>query len=511
MNKQKLAKIGIILTIISLVGKLLGFLREVLLAKYFGTSYVVDAYLMSIYIPTILFGWLPAISVGYVPMYYDVDDKNKDKFTSNVLNIAMAIALIAIIFSLFFKEEIISLVAPGFSNDTYKLTIDYFKVTIWLILFNTPIQILISYLNCKNMFVFSNITNICLSLIQAIFVIISANINIRLLPLGILLSYIVQFIMLICFSKLQEFKYYKIIKIDKYIKKLFPLIIPIFISNSLVDINSFIDKFLASGLVEGSISALSYSGTLRSFILLVFTTAISTIFYPKLSEMISKKDYKKASYMIEKVIQIIILLFVPLTIGAILLSDEIIKCILFRGAFDLKSLEFTKWPFIMYSISLVFMALRDIIIKILYASKDSKANLIMGSVAILANIILDLILVINFKHVGLALATSLSCMIAFPGYVKLLKKRFNDIHFTKIFRCLTISIISSVIMSFFIIILKKLFVNYLSSSLFVMTLVLLLIIIIGSLAYIASIAIFFKSEIKKYKIKKGEKNGKISD
>lgn len=511
MNKHKLAKLGITLTVISLTGKLLGFLREILLAKYFGTSYVVDAYLMSIYIPTILFGWLPAISVGYVPMYYDVDDKNKDKYTSNVLNIAMFIALIAILFSLIFKDELITLVAPGFSNETHNLTINYFKITIWLILFNTPIQILISYLNCKNMFVFSNITNICLSLIQAVFVIISAKVNVRLLPLGILLSYITQFIMLIYFSKRHKFKYYKIIKIDKHIKKLIPIIIPIFISNSLVDINSFIDKFLASNLAEGSISALSYSGTLRSFILLVFTTAISTIFYPKLSEMISLKNYKKASYMIEKVIQIIILLFIPLTIGAILLSDEIIKCMLFRGAFDLQSLEFTKWPFIMYSISLVFMALRDIIIKILYASKDSKSNMIMGSVAIIANIILDLILVVKYKHVGLALATSLSCIIAFPGYVKLLKNKFNDINYINIVKCLIVSIISSAIMVFFVLIFKKIFVNYLSSSFLIMIVFLLLIIVIGVLVYFVTLILFFKKEIKKIYDKKRRKNGKISN
>ena len=293
MNKKTIGHITIILSIIVIIGKFFGFFREILLANYFGTGQIVDAYMMSVTIPTILFGFLPALGVGFTPHFFRLKDTERNAFTTKVIGLSLIISLICVLLTNIFAEDIVKFIAGGFQGETFNLTVNYLRVTILLVVFNTPIQILIAYLNCKESYVFSNVTNLVLSSTQCVFVVLAAKINVNLLPYGILVSYIIQFALLALFSIKKDFVIVLGKLFDNNVISLLKSCVPIFLSNILVDINGFVDKYFASFLSLGSISALSYAFTIRSFFYYVFTTAITTIFYPKISDLISRGQRMK--------------------------------------------------------------------------------------------------------------------------------------------------------------------------------------------------------------------------
>lgn len=417
-----IAYTAIAVIIIGLAGKVFGFLRELLLAKYFGTSQIVDIYLMSITIPSLFFGFLPAIGVGFTPVFYSVKVEERNRFLNNVLTISIIVACLCIFGVYNFSGELVSFVANGFDNSAKNYTEQFLLITVWSVLLNTPIQVLISYLNCQGSYISSNIANLTVSIIQALFVIVAANVNVALLPYGYLLPFVVQFIWLFSASYKQGFHPKPVIKFDFQIKKMFILVIPIFISNMLVDLNGFVDKYLASSLPEGRISALNYAFTLRAVFYTLCTTVITTIFYPQISKLVAERKNNELLSIVNKIIDILIVLFLPLQIFCIVCSKDIISIILMRGNFDQNSLELTVSPFVMYMISLVFISIIDVIVKIFYARGESIRNLLYGGINIGCNIIISICLVQVLGHTGLALGTSISAILVFPLYIKRLSK-----------------------------------------------------------------------------------------
>lgn len=485
MSSKSLGKTAIVLAAIALLGKVFGFVRELLLANYFGTDSVIDIYIMSITIPTILFGFLPALGIGYTPLFFEIQgEKKKNSFTNNVLCLSILFALLCVSLTYVFSEEIVHIVASGFSAGALAQTVSFLKVTIWLVVFNTPIQILMSFLNCNQSYLFSNVTNLVLSLVQSLFVIFAAQFDIRFLPYGILVSYIVQFAMLLILSANHGYRPEFRIKGDENIKKLLSLTMPIFISNMLVDINGFVDKYLASSLQEGSISALNYAFTLRSVVYYMCTSAITTIFYPKISEMIVEHRQKELAPLVTRVLNVLGGLFIPLTAGGVLLARPGIELVLMRGNFNEQSLELTVYPFVMYMLSLTFISARDVVVKILYASGDTKTNLIYGGICILVNIAVSLFLIKSLGHVGLALGTSLSAIFVFPLYMRKLKEMIEEIKFGRLIRNMVKIVFASIVMCIIIGMMERVCGNIIGSSTLALLLRLLLEILVAIIVYL---------------------------
>lgn len=422
-EEKKIGKIAVLIMGIALLCKVFGFLRELMLARFFGTSGIVDIYLMSITIPSILFGALPSLGIGVTPVYFEIEDnKKKNDFLNSVLLMTIIFSCLCVMITYFFSEKIVGITAAGFTDNAKEQTISFLKITVWSVVFNTPIQIIVSYLNCKEKYIQSNLANLTVSIIQILFIIMAANININLLPLGFLLPFVFQFIwggLVACHI---GFKPQLRISYDRYLKKLLVLSIPIGISNILVDINGFVDKILSSFLPSGRMAALNYAFTLRAVIVTTISTVITTIFYPRISQLAAANKMDLLRKEIIGIIDGLVVFIVPLNFLAVIFSNEIVEIVLMRGSFDRESVLLTKVPFIMYMLSLSFILIRDLATKVLYAKGDTKINLYLGTITIGLNIIISLIIVHSMEHVGLALATSISAIITFPLYILKIKK-----------------------------------------------------------------------------------------
>ena len=196
-NKLSLNIIALVVILISLIGKIFGFAREILLANYFGTSGIVDVYLMSVTIPSIFFGFLPAIGIGFTPVYFGIENsEERNRFVSNILISSALFAFFCISLAIIFSKNIVMLCAPGFSPENQELTSKFLWITVWFVLLHTPVQILTAFLNCNEDYINSNVSNLFVSVTQAVFVILAAKYSVMLLPVGVVLPWVFQFIWL---------------------------------------------------------------------------------------------------------------------------------------------------------------------------------------------------------------------------------------------------------------------------------------------------------------------------
>ena len=240
--------------------------------------------------------------------------------------------------------------------------------------------------------------------------------------------------------------YNKIDLKDKYIKKMFLSVIPVFIGVAVNQVNTMVDRSLASGLGDGVITALNNANKLNGFILGLFIATLSAVIYPTLSKLSSEDNLDKFIESVTTTVNCVNLVVLPATVGSIVLATPIVRTLFQRGAFDEYSTYLTATALIFYSLGMVGFGLRDILGKVFYSLKDTKTPMINGIISVALNIILNIVLVKFIGHIGLALATSLSSIICIVLLFKNLNNKIGYYGQDKIKITLIKSIISSIIM-----------------------------------------------------------------
>jgi putative peptidoglycan lipid II flippase len=178
----------------------------------------------------------------------------------------------------------------------------------------------------------------------------------------------------------------------------------------------------------------------------LFIASIGSVIYPMLSKLSSDNDKQSFQDTIIKSINGIILLVIPISIGAMTLSVPIVKLLFQRGVFDEVATNMTARALTFYSIGLIGFGLRDILGKIFYSLQDTKTPMINGAIAMGLNIVLNLILVKFMGHTGLAFATSISSIICIFLLFKSLKKKIGYFGQDKIVKVTVKSLIAGTLM-----------------------------------------------------------------
>lgn len=449
---SKVAKSTLYLMIATLASKILGFAREIVLASLYGTSIYSDVYITALNIPSVIFSSIGlAISTAFIPIYFEINcNEGKEKaheFISNVLNIISLISIIVSLLGFILSKYLVKLFAIGFEGDALNLCISFVKIMIFGIIFIALYNIMASILQINNNFIVPGLIGIPYNIIIIISMILSKKNNIHILALGTLFGMFMQFMFQLPFVLKSGYRYKRIFKIrDKYIKKALFLVGPVFIGVAATQINAMLDRTLASTLMEGSISALNYANRLNGFIMALFITSVSSVIYPKISKFSSESNREEFNNYISKSINSVILIVMPISIGAMILSTPIIKVLFYRGEFGSEAVSMTSIALKFYSIGMVGVGLREILNKVFYSIQDTKTPMRNGIISMVINIVLNLILVKKFEYAGLALATSISAIVCIFLLFVSLKKKIGYFEEDKIMRTTLKSIVSSAIM-----------------------------------------------------------------
>lgn len=451
---SKVAKTTIILMVITMVSKVLGFGRELVLGSLYGASSYSDIYITASYTPNLIFAGIGvALSTTFIPLYYENrnigGDEQANKFTNNMFNIVLILGLILSIFIFIFAEPVTKILAMGFEGQKFKDAVIFIRIMIFGGIFLSLSDIMTAILQAKGSFIIPGLLGIPYNIIIIIFMIASANINIYLLPIGTLIALIVKFMFQVPFVYRRNYRYKCILDLkDEYVKKVIYLVAPVFIGVAVDQVNIMVDRTLSSTLAEGSLSALNYANRLNGFVMGLFITTIISVIYPVLSKLSSENDKVKFSQTVVTSVNSVVLLVTPISVGAIVLAHPIVKILFQRGAFDERATNLTAIALCFYSLGMLGLALRDILSKVFYSLQDTKTPMINGALAMGLNIILNIILIKYMGHAGLAFGTSIASTICVFMLFYSLDKKIENFDQKRIVYTFIKSVLAALIMGF---------------------------------------------------------------
>ena len=476
---SKVAKAAVGLMIVTILSKIIGFAREQVLSFVYGAGMYTDIYFATMNIPNVIFAAIgAALSTTFIPLYCDINanlgEKKSLKFTNNILTIVFIICILIAILGFIFTEPLLKIFAFGFEGERLAIGVKFTKILIFSVIFIGISNVLTAYLQVKNNFTIPGLISLPQNIIVIISIILSAKYGPYVLIWGTLIGISSQVIFQLPFAYKVGYRLKPQIDLkDSHLKKMLVLTGPVLVGVAVNQVNIMVDKNLASLLPEGSISALNFADRLNNFILALFITSIVAV---------------KSSNSI-------ILLVIPISIGAIVLSKPIVKLLFERGAFDISATLMTASALSMYSIGLVAYGLRDIINKVFYSLQDTKTPMINGAIAMGLNIVLNIIFVKFMGHAGLALATSLSALICTFLLFYSLRKKIGNFGQEKILTTAIKSLLSAILMGVCVTFAHAFIINHTGTGFIGQVISILVSVLAGVIVYGISVIILKIEEV----------------
>jgi len=447
-------KTALLVMIITILSKILGFGREIILSYVYGASAITDAYLISQTIPSVIFSFISAgIATGFIPLYSRIlNEKGQleaNRYTNNLSNALLLLASSIVVIVLLFTQPIVKLFASGFSGDTLALAVAFTRISVFGVYFTALLNIFAGYLMIQDNYIIPALVGLPMNLVIIAALFISTKTNIYVIAIGSVLATASQLLLLIPFVRKTGYRYQPVLNLkDEHIKTMVIIALPVIAGQSVNQINVLVDRTLASGIAVGGISALNYANRLNAFVQGLFVASISTVLYPMISKMAAEDNMNGLKASISEAISIINLLVIPATIGAMIFSKEIVTLLFGRGAFTPEAIDMTGGALFYYSIGMIAFGLRDILSRAFYALQDTKTPMINATIAVVINIILNIVLSKYLGIGGLALATSIAAIVGTLLLFITLRRKIGGFGLKEITKSFIKISIASILMGF---------------------------------------------------------------
>lgn len=424
-------KATVLLFILTVSSKFIGFARETILVSTYGASMISDAYIISMKIPSALFAIIASsISTTFIPKFYEIEkikgSKESLKFCNNLINITILISLIIAIISFIFAKPLVKLFAMDFTGDKLLLTIKFTKIMVFSILFIGVSDIITCWLQINEKYNIPVLIGFPYNIIIISTIIISSKLSVEILAFGSLIAILSKLLFQLPHAYKTGYRYKLYINLhDENIKSIIKLIVPVILGAGVSQINGIIDTTLASTLGDGIITVLNSATRLDEFATSLFITTIVSIIYPIFSKL-SSFDDETFKDTIKKSLNIVIIIMIPVSIGAIVLADPIVSILFERGKFDSTATILTAQALRCYAIGMAANGITTILNRVFYSMSDTKTPMVNSIISILINIVLNLILIRFLAHRGLALATTIASIFRLLLSLRKLKIKLGD-------------------------------------------------------------------------------------
>jgi putative peptidoglycan lipid II flippase len=435
MSKKHIIKSAGIIGFATIISRVLGFVRDIIIAKFFGTAKYAEAFVVAFRIPNMLRDLIGegATNAAFVPILSEYAVKKKEEFWElanvilNLLLIALSIITIAGVLA---SPLIVRLIAPGFLGDPEK-----FAITVKLTRLMFPYILLIG-LTAYTMGVLNSLKHFsmpafgpCLLNIAIIICAIIWGESVMGLASGVLIGGVLQLGVQIPVLYKKGFKFSFTRKLNHpAANKIGMLLLPRILGSCVYQVNLFINTILASlsGIVGlGGVAALYYANRIFQFPLAIFGIAIAQAVLPTMSREALEMDSDKLKKTLSFSLRVINFIIVPASIGLIVLAVPITRTLFERGKFDSYSTLITANALVFYSIGLFSYSGIKVLVNCFYSLKDTLTPVKIAGLSLLLNIILNLILMFPLKIGGLALSASIAGMFNFFALFYILRKKIG--------------------------------------------------------------------------------------
>ncbi|MDD3296068.1 MAG: murein biosynthesis integral membrane protein MurJ [Candidatus Omnitrophica bacterium] len=437
---RKIAKNAYIMGTGTLLSRLLGFVRDILVAGFFGTSNLLEAFLVSFKLPNIfrsIFAEGFADSVATPVLAEQQGDKKRIFEISTRLFSILAVGLLLFtILGIIFAKFLVALIAPGFISETAKfnLTVSFTRATFTYLILIGLSSIAIAVLYSLKKFFIAAVTPIFLNISFIIGILLFSRyfrnyILIACVLVGGLLQVIIPFISLRRSGFILSFDFRAGLR-DASIIRMMKLFVPRVWSSLVYHLSVFIDTIfssLSSVVGQGAVASVYYANRLIQFPFALIALSISRVAIVDLSSYHHKGDLKNFQKLLIFSFQNIAVFIIPLSVLFMFLSDGIVDVVFTRGEFGLNSKQLTSSALFFYSFGLFFFCAIRLFVNAFYALKDTVTPAKIASFSLLVNVVLSAILMFPLKIGGVALGSSLAAVFNFCFLYKELIKRVGKI------------------------------------------------------------------------------------
>lgn len=455
-EKRHVTRAAGIIGLATLLSRVLGFVRDMIIAWFFGAGLLSDAFFVAFRIPNLLRRLFAegTLSMAVVPVFTEQMTKygKKEAFAlaRSAVRMLSLILVIVTLAGIAGAPWIVKIVAPGFAGSKFALTVTLTRIMFPYVICICLMALCMGILNAMGHFtapalapVFLNLTMIAAVLFIAPYL----ETPVIGLAIGVLAGGVIQLLLQVPFLVRKGIVIWQKASLwHPALKKIGLLMGPAVFGAAVYQINILVGTLLASLLPEGSVSYLYYADRLVQFPLGIFAISTSVALLPSLSRQAAAKDYEALAETFAYSMNLIFFITVPAMAGLIVLREPIIGLLFMRGAFGLESMRLTAYALFHYSVGLWAFSGVRILVSTFYALQDTKTPVKMATYSIIANIALGVILMGPLSHGGLALATSLGSMINFFLLAAVLQKRMGGLHWKKIVVSIARTVICSIIM-----------------------------------------------------------------
>ncbi|MCK4843148.1 MAG: murein biosynthesis integral membrane protein MurJ, partial [Methylococcales bacterium] len=434
MSRQ-LFKSTAIVSSMTMISRILGFIRDMMFARIFGVDSGTDAFFVAFKIPNFLRRLFAegAFSQAFVPVLSDYKQQGGKQalklFIDKTAGTLAIILLIVTIIGVIAAPILITLFAPGFIGEgkQFELAVQMLRITFPYLFFISLVAFAGGILNSHGKFAIPAFTpvflNICM-IAAAIWLSPLMDEPIVALAYGVFAAGIVQLIFQIpALHRLGLLPHPKLGFKDSGVKRILKLMVPAIFGVSVTQINLLLDTLIASFLAAGSVSWLYYSDRLVEFPLGIFGIALATVILPNLSKNHAANDPIQFSKSLDWALRLVLLIGLPASVGLLILAEPMLSTLFQYKAFGIEDVQLAGQSLMAYSVGLLGFILVKVLVPGFSSRKDMKTPVRFGIYAMFANMGLNIALVFPLAHAGLALATSLG---AFFNASLLLTKLLTD-------------------------------------------------------------------------------------
>jgi len=453
----------------TLISRIFGYFRDVLIAIYLGSGPLADAFFVAFRIPNTFRRLFSegTFNAAFVPSYSSelVNSKKKaQKFSNDIFNLLLIGLLILVLVIEIFMPWFVILIAPGFKENVQKLetTIFLTRITFPFLLFVSLSSFFSAILNSHNKFALSAAAPIILNILLILTLSLGKYLNDKLviyLSFAVTIAGLVQLILLIFFTRrFFKFKINFEFKIGQKVKFFFKKLLPSIFSSGVTQINILVGTIIAS-FQASAVSYLYYADRIYQINLALAGIAIGTVLLPSLSRYVKEKNLKKINLIQNKSLELSIFLSLPASFALLVAADEITSCLFGYGSFDIKSVKNSANALFYFALGLPAFALIKVFSSFVFARQNTKVPFYFSLISVFLNIAISLYYFNDLGFIIIPIATSISSwsnsLLLFLYLIKRNYFKFSENFFNSFIKIAFLSIVTSYFFNYMILLFQE--------------------------------------------------------
>jgi len=450
-DKKQILKSASIITLVTIISRVLGYMRDQRYAVLLGTSLAADSFILAYRIPN-LFRRLVgegSMTASFIPVFTtwmrekstkDVWDFANRLFWTLAL-VAAAITVLGIVFSPFVVKAFTF--SSGGTNWSHAVQLN--RIIFPYIFFISLAALAMGILNCFHIFGLPAATPVLLNLAIILFSVGVVWHYFRdpavSLAVGVLVGGALQFLVQVPMLVQKGMRFdFGISFSHPGIRAVAALMVPRFFGIGIGQINFFVDTYFANAAImpRGSLTALYISDRVMELVLGGYAIAVATAILPMMSHQAAANDYEGLKKTLTFSVRIVAFITIPAALGLMILREPIIRVLFQHGQFVAESTKLTARALLYYAVGLPALATVKLIVPAFYSTKDTKTPVVVASISLVLNIVLNIVfLEFFFKRVqngGPALATALACYFDFFALFIIFRLRYGALGTVEILR-----------------------------------------------------------------------------